>query len=178
MEYTLRDGRILRIVPAQKEDASALLAYMRLISGESDNLTFGPEDDLLTVEAEEAYLEGMAGLPTSVMLLGWVDGEIVVSGVITGDRRRRTGHNAELGISVRKPYWRQGIGKRMMLALIDFARETGVIRTIHLTVRAENTAGIALYERLGFTHVGVHKAYFNVRGVDSDAVIMDLALET
>ena len=40
----------LTIRPAHSEDAAAILAYLRQIGAESDNLTFGPEGLPITEE--------------------------------------------------------------------------------------------------------------------------------
>lgn len=176
MEHTLRNGKPLSVMPARQEDAAAMLQHMEAIGGESDNLTFGAGEVTFTLEQEEAYLAHVAVQSTSVMLLGWMDGEIVASAVLTGNETHRARHNAELGISVRKAHWRQGIGEIMMRELIDFARQTGALRVIHLSARKENAAGIALYEKLGFERVGTHRGFLNVRGVYHDMIIMELHL--
>ena len=41
---------------ARPEDAAALLDYLKIIGGETDNLSFGPEGVPLSVEAEQDYL--------------------------------------------------------------------------------------------------------------------------
>ena len=46
----------LTIRPAHSEDAAAILAYLRQIGAESDNLTFGPEGLPITEEQERQYL--------------------------------------------------------------------------------------------------------------------------
>ena len=42
------------IVRAQPEDAAALLDYLKIIGGETDNLSFGPEGVPLDVEEERS----------------------------------------------------------------------------------------------------------------------------
>lgn len=44
------------IVRAQAEDAAALLDYLKIVGGETENLSFGAEGVPLDVEAEKAYL--------------------------------------------------------------------------------------------------------------------------
>ena len=41
---------------ARPEDAAAQLEYLKIIGGETDNLSFGPEGVPLSREEEEAYL--------------------------------------------------------------------------------------------------------------------------
>ena len=44
------------IVRAQAQDAAALLNYLKIIGGETENLSFGAEGVPLDLKAEEAYL--------------------------------------------------------------------------------------------------------------------------
>ncbi len=46
-------------------------------------------------------------------------------------------------------YRGQGLGEKLMRAVIDIAR-TEKVKTLHLTSRPERTAGNALYQKLGF----------------------------
>ncbi|WP_293310614.1 ribosomal protein S18-alanine N-acetyltransferase [Mycolicibacterium sp.] len=57
----------------------------------------------------------------------------------------------------------QGIGRRMMTDLLDFAGDDGVV---YLEVRTDNTPAIALYESLGFVQVGLRKRYYRT-GADA-----------
>ena len=44
------------IVRVRPEDAAELLAYLKIVSGETDNLSFETEGVQLDTEAEQAYL--------------------------------------------------------------------------------------------------------------------------
>ena len=41
---------------AEAADAAALLEYLKIIGGETENLSFGPEGVPLSAEAEQSYL--------------------------------------------------------------------------------------------------------------------------
>lgn len=62
-------------------------------------------------------------------------------------------HRAELGITVRKDYWGQGIGSLLMKELIKYAKENR-IEILNLDVRSDNVNAIHLYEKFGFKHIG------------------------
>lgn len=62
---------------------------------------------------------------------------------------------------------RQGIGRRLMLALIDIALDKGA-EHLTLEVRATNAAARRLYEEFGFGVVGRRPRYYR----DEDAIIM------
>ena len=131
------------IVRAQAEDAAALLDYLKIIGGETDNLSFGAEGVPLDEEAERAYLAMQADSRDNIQLLAKADGEII--GTASLNRKYgRMHHRAEFGISLKKAWW--GCGAATVL---DFAREAG-IEQVNLEVRSDNKRAIALYEKLGF----------------------------
>jgi ribosomal-protein-alanine acetyltransferase len=66
-------------------------------------------------------------------------------------------------IGVDPAYQGRGIGRRLLNELLDFA-DGGVV---HLEVRTDNTAAIALYRSVGFTKVGVRRRYYRVSGADA-----------
>jgi|SRR5208282_1263795 [ribosomal protein S18]-alanine N-acetyltransferase len=54
---------------------------------------------------------------------------------------------------------RKGLGKRILDALLVYARETN-IESVFLEVRESNSAARALYEKAGFRQVGSRKSYY------------------
>ncbi len=66
-------------------------------------------------------------------------------------------------IGVDPAYQGRGIGRRLLNELLDFA-DGGVV---HLEVRTDNTAAIALYRSVGFLQVGVRRRYYRVSGADA-----------
>ena len=82
----------------------------------------------------------------------------------------RSFENADImNIAVRMPDRRQGIGERLLKALLEEGKEQG-IENFCLEVRASNTAAIALYEKNGFRKEGIRKHYYTKPA--EDAVIM------
>jgi ribosomal-protein-alanine N-acetyltransferase len=72
-------------------------------------------------------------------------------------------------IAVAPTHRRQGLGRRLMVELLERCRERGALCAT-LEVRAGNTAAIEMYKDLGFASAGLRKAYYpNNR---EDAVIM------
>lgn len=108
------------------------------------------------------------------MILGIIDNNIVSIGQISKPKRKRIAHNSEVAISVKKDYWRNGIGSAVIGELIRFAKENHEIKNISLGVKASNKNAIMMYEKFGFEKVGVHKNYFNINGNFDDKILMDL----
>ena len=92
------------IVRAQAEDAAALLDYLKIVGGETDNLSFGAEGVPLDVEAEKAYLGVQAQSQDNIQLLAKANGEIIGTASLNR-KQRRMGHRAEFGISLKKAWW-------------------------------------------------------------------------
>lgn len=74
-----------------------------------------------------------------------------------------------MSIAVREKNRRQGIGELLILATVEMATRQEA-RIVTLEVRVSNLVAQKLYEKYGFTQVGLRKAYY----VDNreDAVIM------
>ncbi len=162
------------IVRAQAEDAAALLEYLKIIGGETDNLSFGPEGVPLDEEAERAYLDMQAKSHDHIQLFAKVNGEII--GTASLNRKRgRMYHRAEFGISLKKAWWGCGAATVLAEGVLDFARKAG-IEQINLEVRSDNKRAIALYEKLGFCKLCTFPGFFKISGelVDFDFMNLDL----
>lgn len=68
---------------------------------------------------------------------------------------------------------RQGLGRVLMLRLIDEARDRGAT-DVFLEVRADNPGAQSLYQSLGFEQLAVRPNYYQPDGVD--AVVMRLSI--
>ncbi len=75
-------------------------------------------------------------------------------------------------IAVKSTERGRGIGKMLMSALLEKAREKGV-RTVTLEVKSGNFPAINLYGAFGFQVQGIRRKYYNNR---FDALIMTLEM--
>ena len=106
------------------------------------------------MEGEAEVLRRRRDDPRALMILAEVDGGIIAtSDVMPMGAKSRTLHRATLGMSVRKNYWRLGIGSAMMERLIDHARQSG-FEQIELEVVSANRRAIGLYIKYGFQVYG------------------------
>lgn len=156
---------------AQPADAAALIEFLKQIGSESDNMLFGEEGLGICVEEETTFLDESLKSDRRIFLLA-VDGdEIVACGSFSCNTlRARTAHWGEVGLSVRKAYWRRGIGFQILSRLIDFAKNTAHADMMTLHVRADNTAAIALYEKCGFVRTGVFPRMLRIGTQDYDSL--------
>lgn len=175
-EIKLKNGQELILRKPLIEDAKSMIEYLNIVGGESDNLLFGKDEFRLTVEQEMEHIKRISNDLNALMILGIVNNAIVSISQISSPNRKRIVHNSELSISVKKEYWRSGIGGAVMGELIKFAKEHSEIKNVSLGVKASNCNAIMMYERFGFVKVGIHKDYFNVNGNFDDEILMDLYL--
>ena len=178
-EHILKDGRTLILRDPTLADAQEMIDYLKIVGGETDFL-LADENGIegLTLEGEQGWITSTLTAPNTKMFVGTINGEIVLVCDVRAAGRPRIAHVGGVAISIKRDYWRLGIGSIAMQAMIDFARSTGVLRTLSLEVHAENELAIALYKRFGFVEVGRHKGRINVRGTYFDEILMDLDLTT
>ena len=159
---------------AQAEDAAALLAFLKIVGGETENLSYGAEGISLDLAAEQAKLRSQAGSINNVLYLAKADGEIIGTASLSR-KHKRMRHRGELGICVKRAWWGSGAAPALMDALLAFARENG-FEQLNLEVRSDNIRAIRLYEKFGFQKIGTLPAFFCVNGVDVDFDWMNLSL--
>ena len=103
------NNSLFAIERARAEDAAALLDYLKIVGGETENLSFGAEGVPLDLETEQDYLRAQCESADNVQYLAKVYGEII--GTASLNRKpRRMSHRGEFGISLKKAWWGCGRG--------------------------------------------------------------------
>jgi ribosomal-protein-alanine N-acetyltransferase len=82
------------------------------------------------------------------------------------------GQGDVLTIGVRTERQGQGLGAGLLSALLEEAAVRGC-REVFLDVRADNDRARRLYERFGFTPIGVRKRYYQPSGVDAIVMVRE-----
>ncbi len=167
---------MVEIRKATPDDAGKILEYCKIIGGQSDNLTFGPEGIPFTVEKEKEFLENMMRSDRRLYLVAVCGGKIVGTAVFNSFERARLAHRATVSLSVEKSMWGNHIGTRFMEKLIDFGKNTAGTEIISLEVRSDNARAISLYKKFGFEKVATFPGFMKIDGEDIDCDIMRLKL--
>ena len=100
-----------------------------------------------------------------------IDGQLAGYGIMSSG----AGEAHILNVCVAGAFRRRGLGRTLMLHLLDEAEILGV-ETVFLEVRESNPVAMRLYESLGFNRVGTRRDYYPAQGGREDAIIMALPL--
>ena len=167
MEYSkqivLKDGRTAILRHGVETDGSAVFENFNRTHGETDYLLSYPDENSFTAEQEGKFLKRKAESANEVEIIALVDGRVAgTAGVDAIGGKYKLRHRAEFGISVLKEYWGLGIGRALMDACIECARQAGYAQ-LELTVVAENARAVEMYRRAGFVEFGRNPRGFNSR---------------
>lgn len=175
-ELILKDGRACVLRGAEETDAQGMLEMFNLTHAQTDFLLTYPEENTFTVDDEAKFLAQRAKSENEIEICAVIDGKIVGSaGIESLGTKEKLRHRAELGVAIEREYWGLGIGKALMLACIDCAKQAGFLQ-LELSVVAENTAAIGLYTALGFREFGRNPKAFRARRGWQELVLMRLEL--
>lgn len=153
-EITIKNGQKCIIRNGTFEDGLEVSTFFTTTHGETDYLLSYPEESTRDDEKQSNYLKETTESDREIELLAIVDGKVVgMAGFNAIGSKYKVRHRAEFGITVSKNYWGQGIGKAIMNACIECAKEAGYIQ-LELDVVADNTRAIELYKKLGFIEFG------------------------
>ena len=89
-------------------------------------------------------------------------------------KRGKESHVGELGISVRKKYRGQGLGKKLMAEILKSAKKElkPKIKIVRLSVFPENKIAQNLYKKFGFKKVAAIPKQLQYRGKLVDEIVM------
>ncbi len=142
------------------------------VSRERKYLTFLEAPPLESVRSfVRDMIEG--GHPQVVAI---ADGKVVGWCDIRRNARETHAHCGALGMGIIPGYRDNGLGRRLITAALDLARESGFHR-VELHVHADNPRAAALYEKVGFVHEGVARDAVKIDGRFIDAIQMAVILD-
>lgn len=150
----VQGGLELLVRNAVASDARALRETTQRTHAETNYLLSYPDEQSVDDEQEARSLAETERSCNEVELVAIIDGRIVGSAGVSAVRsRHKVAHRACFGISILKEYWGIGIGRVLMEASIDCARQAGYTQ-LELEVVADNERAVLLYRCAGFEEYG------------------------
>lgn len=142
IEFTIREA-----IP---EDASAILEIMKCIGGETPYMIMDEEGLKMSVEEMAQNLACLYDSPNNILMVALVGDRIIGTASVNASNKKRMEHIGEIGISILKEFWGFGLGSIMMEELIQWSKESKIIRRLELTVQQRNERAVHVYEKIGF----------------------------
>lgn len=171
--------------PARKGDEERLFAHLQRHFAESENgdLIFQPGIDFRQWKKDEYVARWSANWEKPLSIQGWErfwiaeSGERIVGHVdMMSQRLASSLHRAVFAIGLENEARGQGLGRRLSLGALEWARSQPQLEWIDLYVFSHNGPARALYRALGFTEVATVRDLFRVRGQSIDDIHMTLRL--
>jgi RimJ/RimL family protein N-acetyltransferase len=157
---------------ARPEDAEQLTRLAEMVSAEPEAWLISADGEWRSVGEERRYLKAVRRYAhATVVVAERDDGAIVGRLSVSRDQHPASTHVADLGLMVAKGARRQGVGRALLDAAVDWARSAGV-RKLELHVFPWNEPAIQLYEAFGFEREGYRKGHYRRAGEDVDAILM------
>ena len=155
LEFITKSGKKGEIRSVRVEESAKIIEVRDKIYTETEFLIRRPGDPMVSLYEEEQYVSKVMDSKTDCLLGAYVDGELVGIGGINmvGQNKKVVAHRATMGISILKDYWNDGIGSRLLEAIIELGIRVGY-EQIELEVVTENERAIKLYEKYGFRIYG------------------------
>jgi RimJ/RimL family protein N-acetyltransferase len=160
----------IRIRRADPCDAAGLVELARAVGSEPEGWLI-TDGDWRSAAEERRYLRAIRRSDHAAVLVAETDGAIVGRLSISRDPHPASRHVADLGVMVARESRRRGAGRALMEAAEEWATSVGV-RKIELHVFPHNSAGMSLYESLGYEREGLRRAHYRRGDEFLDAVLM------
>ena len=162
---------VYHVRPATVEDAAVICEIYN--QGIEDRLAT-LETELRTEEERRQWLSARG--PRHPVVVAEHDGRIAGWGSLNVfNARPAYRHVADFSVYVERAWRGKGVGRVLLERLVELGRELDY-HTLVLSAFPFNTAGVALYERLGFRTVGVYQEQGLLDGRWVDTIIMERLL--
>ena len=145
----------LIIRAAEPDDAKQLVNLIEQVES-SGFMLFEPGERKISDEQMKKRIEAVEKEKSSAILIAEDNGGIFGYLFAIGGNPTRTKHSAYIAIGVAESERGKGIGAKLFEALEEWANQQSIHR-LELTVITYNTAGIALYKKMGFEIEGTKK---------------------
>lgn len=159
----LKNGKEALLRNGEFADGEAVFVNFNETHAETDYLLSYPDENSFDAQQEAEFLKEKAESPNEIEIVAVVDGVVAgTAGIEAVGAKYKLKHRAELGIAILKEYWGLGIGKALMEACIECAKDAGYTQ-LELNVVAENERAVSLYKKMGFVEYGRNPRGFNSR---------------
>lgn len=167
----LKNGKICHLRNGVESDGQAVFENFNLTHEQTDFLLSYPDENIFDATREGQFLKEKTESENEIEILAMVDDVVAGTGGIESvGKIYKLKHRAEFGVSISQEFWGLGIGRALMEACIECARNAGYVQ-LELSVVAENERAVSMYESAGFVEYGRNPKGFNSRVTGFQEVI-------
>ena len=125
----------LCIREAEIQDAAALVAFLNQVGRETDFTNLDEHGIGMTASEMALFIEKQAASENQITLLALLNDKIAGVLNITADQHVRVRHIGDVFLAVRKKFWNQGLATILLEEGIEWAKASGVLRRLQLSVQ-------------------------------------------
>ena len=132
---------------------------------------------VVTLENAAYQFPWSEGIFRDCLRVGYVCRVLEVGSILAGYAVMSMGAGEAhiLNVCVSDEYRCRGLGRKMLMFLLDRARSAGM-KEAFLEVRPSNLVAGRLYQSVGFEQVGLRRGYYQAAGGREDAVVLRFVL--
>lgn len=150
------DEDILLIRTAEHGDASSLVTLQKTVEAESDYMLYGKDERNQSTQKVRKQIIEWKKNGHSTIFIAILNGEHVGYLMVIGNAAQRAAHRAAIVLGIQENARGKGIASSLLQRAEEWSLAKGVTR-LELTVVAENTPAINLYEKAGYEKEGTRK---------------------
>jgi RimJ/RimL family protein N-acetyltransferase len=171
--HLTKDNKSFIVRSPIENDANNIINYSKILFESTDQVLTTVEEYTITLENEKVWINTLNESPKSNVLVAELDNQIVGLLFFIANTKIKNAHTGEFGVSVHPDFQGIGIGRVLVLTLLDWAKRNSSIEKVYLNVFATNKNAIKLYTDLGFIEEGRHiKAIKQATGEYIDTIQM------
>ena len=121
--HRTKDGRKFNIRRPDERDAENIINYSRLLFASTDQVLTTPEEYEMTPENEKIWINNINRSSSSLLLVADVDNQVVGMLFFIQNEKRKNSHTGEFGVSVHPQFQGLGIGRQLIITLLNWAKK-------------------------------------------------------
>ncbi|AIM24748.1 acetyltransferase, GNAT family protein [Melissococcus plutonius] len=131
-------------------NAAQMLTVIKKINAETSYLVMDENIQRLTKEEVADNLAALYSSSNNITLLALNNEKIIGLASVKASSEQRMSHIGEIGISLLSDYWGFGLSSILLEEIIQWAKNTYLIRRLELSVQKRNQRAFHLYKKFGF----------------------------
>lgn len=162
-----------RLRPSASTDAEAMFSIL----SDTESMKYWSDPPISTVDEAVQVLKEDLDSDAKGNSMCWAithkgDNEMIGKCILFQHSEKN--QRAEIGYLLNRKYWRQGVMKQAVEAVIEFAFTTLNLHRIEADVDTENAPSLGLLEGMGFEREGLFRHRWRVYGEWQDSVMLAL----